>query len=71
MEISFSDIPADADFNNYPDDTVFILDDRPAKWDLETWERILPNDPRYDYYPLINMDTGEIIEPAKKQLKEE
>ncbi len=67
MEIRFGDIPEDIDLGSFPDDTVFVLDDRPAKFDPETWERILPDDPRYDYYPLRDMNTGEILEPAKKQ----
>lgn len=66
MEINIGDIPIDEELDNYPEDTVFVLDDRPPKYDLENMRRISPEDPLYDYYPLINMNTGEIIGPAKK-----
>lgn len=66
MEINIGNIPIDEDLDNYPEDTFFVLDDRPAKYDLENMRRISPKDPLYDYYPLINIQTGEIIEPAKK-----
>lgn len=61
MKIKFSDIPEDKNIEDYPDDTTFVLDDRPYKIDPETFERVLPNDVRYDNLPFINFSTGEFI----------
>lgn len=62
MKVNIVDIPFDKTVDDYPDDTIFVLNDKPAKYDLKTGERVLPGDPKYDELPLINISTGKIIE---------
>lgn len=58
LEISFLDIPEEKDLSDYPEGTKFFIDDRPAKYDPETFERVLPDDPRYDKLPVFDYLTG-------------
>ena len=40
MTVSFGDIPEDKTVEDYPDDTIFVLDDRPVKYHPETFKHI-------------------------------
>ena len=62
MQVNIGDIPLEKSIDDYPDDTVFILNDKPVKYDFETGKRIHPDDPRYDGLPLIDISTGKTIE---------
>lgn len=61
LEISISDIPDGKDFSDYPEGTKFFIDDRPAKYDPESLERVLPDDPRYDKLPDFNYLAGKFM----------
>lgn len=51
MRVKISDIPDGKSFEDYPDGTEFVLDDRPRKYDEATGEFVKPGDPRYDNLP--------------------
>lgn len=51
MKIKIGDIPEDKTFDDYPEDTIFVLDDRPRKYDEKTGKFVKPGDPRYDDLP--------------------
>lgn len=47
MIVSFGDITEDKTVEDYPDDTIFVLDDRPLKYHPETFMHIYPGQPGY------------------------
>ena len=47
MRINISDIPEKKAFDDYPDDTEFVMQDSEPRYILEPFEIIPPNDPRY------------------------
>lgn len=63
-----SEIPPKKTVDDYPDDTVFVIDDRMPIWDLENMRRIYPNDERYEELynnrPKINPETDQILYPS-------
>lgn len=52
--IRFSDIPDGKTVDDYPEDTLFVLDDRPKKFDPRTGKFVWPDDPGYDDLPFID-----------------
>ncbi len=48
MKIFIHDIPERKAIDNYPDDTEFVLDDRPVKYHPETLKHIYSWDSEYD-----------------------
>ncbi len=47
MKICYKDIPSNKTIDDYPDDTEFVLDDRPVKYDPKTLKRVYPDQPGY------------------------
>ncbi|MBE6826380.1 MAG: hypothetical protein E7511_05805 [Ruminococcus sp.] len=45
--INISDIPENKKIDEYPDETEFVMQDRFPRYQLDPFEIILPNDPRY------------------------
>ncbi len=70
MKIRISDIPHGKTVHDYPEDTVFVWDDRMPIWDLENMKRVWPDDERYEELynnrPKINPDNNEILYPGDK-----
>lgn len=62
MKVSFSDIPKGKNSDDYPDDTIFVLDDRPYKIDPKTFERVSPNDKRYNDLPFFDFNKCEFVD---------
>ena len=59
MTVSFGDIPEDKTVEDYPDDTIFVLDDRPVKYHPETFKHIYPGQPGYE--EALTKEQAEII----------
>lgn len=53
MEIKIGDIPEDKTFDDYPEDTIFVLDDRHRKYDEKTGKFVRPGEPGYDDLPRL------------------
>lgn len=48
MRILISDIPEGKTFSDYPEGTEFVFEEAFPRYILEPYERIYPNDPRYE-----------------------
>ena len=51
MKVKISEIPENKTFDDYPEDTIFVLDDRPRKYNEVTGKFVKPSDPDYDSLP--------------------
>ena len=47
MRVKFSEIPDGKKIDDYPEGTVFVLNDRPRKYDESTGKFVKPGEPRY------------------------
>lgn len=54
MKVRVGKYPLGENYDNYPDDTEFVLDDKPKKIDPKTFEIVKPDDPRYDSLPYFD-----------------
>ncbi len=48
MEVKISEMPEDKNFEDYPKDTIFILDEQFPRYILEPFRRVFPGDKDYD-----------------------
>lgn len=48
MKVSISDIPENKNISDYPNNTEFILEENFPRYIIEPYERIYPDDPRYE-----------------------
>lgn len=68
MKIRVSDIPNEKSFEDYSDDTIFVLNDRMPIWNCKNMKRIYPGEEGYEEAyrnrPKINPENDEILYPG-------
>lgn len=68
MKIKISEIPQGKTVYDYPENTIFVLDDRAPIRDPETFKLVWPDDERYkklyNNRPKINLENNEILYPG-------
>lgn len=53
--IKISEMPADKNFEDYPEDTIFVLEDKPRLFDEKNGKFLFPGQPGYDeLYAIIS-----------------
>lgn len=51
MKVKINEIPDGKSFDDYPEGTEFVVDDRPRKYDEKNGRFVKPGEPGYDDLP--------------------
>ncbi len=62
MKIKMSEMPEDKKFEDYPEDTIFILDEQFPRYFLDPFRIVFPGDKDYD----TALTREEVMELAQK-----